>query len=438
MSSHKKDLPREYDVTIERLSHEGRGVAHFQGKTVFVADALPGEQVHAKVMRRHRRYDEARAERIENPHADRVIPVCAHAALCGGCSLQHLSSAAQLAHKQGVLLELLKHQANTAPREIIPTVTGELWGYRRRARLSVRVVPKKGGAIVGFREKASHFVTAIDHCAVLVPSIGARLPELRALLDKLSIVSLIPQIEVAADDDVAVLVIRHQAPPTADDHALLREFAERTGLRICLQAGDRGTLLPLSGPLTLHYRLGELVFEFLPGDFVQVNAGLNSALVECALACLKPTLHDDVADLFSGLGNFTLPLATHAHEVIGFEGDAGLVERARANAEANGLPNVAFVTADLYDSRGVTQLATRSFAKVLLDPPRSGAELALRTLDLAATRRIVYVSCNPVTLARDTAILVRDRGFVLRAAGIIDMFPHTSHVESIAVFEPAR
>lgn len=435
----KDNFPREYDLTIERLSHEGRGVGHIEGKTVFVADALPGERIHARVTRRHRRFDEAATGALEHPSADRVAPLCPHATLCGGCSLQHLAHGAQLAHKQAVLLELLKHQGNTRPAEILPPITGPLWGYRRRARLSVRMVHKKGRVLVGFREKSTHYVTEVTHCAVLHPSVGERLPALRDLLDSLSIREQIPQIEVAVGDASTLLSIRNMAPPTEADLAQLRAFERETGLCLYLQPADPSSCAPVSAPVDLHYTMSGLRFGFRPGDFTQVNAVVNTGLVGAAVSVLDPGPGERVLDLFCGLGNFTLPLArTGAASVLGLESESSLVERARANAEANGCANVTFERADLFSEEGVARVASRTFDKILLDPPRSGAEQVLRTLDLGSTRRLVYVSCNPVTLARDTAILVRDRGFRLQAAGIVDMFPHTAHVESIALFEPRR
>lgn len=435
--SAKRDLPRRYEVSIERLSHEGRGVGRFSGKTVFVADALPGEHVVAQVIRRHRRYDEATTAELLRADPARVTPRCPHAALCGGCSLQHLDPAAQIAHKQQVLLELLRHQAGVSPDTVVPPITGPLWGYRRRARLSVRVVPKKGGVLIGFREKASHYVASIEHCAVLVPSVGERLPALRAVINRLSVAEHIPQIEVAADDSTTVLVIRHLLPLNPDDLDLLACFERDTGLIVYLQAGSAASLQPIGAGAALRYHVDDLIFEFQVGDFVQVNAALNRELVHAAINWVAPVAEDSVLDLFCGLGNFTLPLARCAAHVVGVDGDAGLVARARANANLNGIANVEFVATDLFGSDGLSKLPASKFDKLLLDPPRSGAELLLRTVSLERLSRIVYISCNPVTLARDAAILVRERGMRLRAAGVIDMFPHTAHVESLAVFENA-
>lgn len=430
----RSDLPREYEVTVERLSHEGRGVARHEGKTVFVADALPGERVVARVMRRHRRYDEAVTQTLLVADPARVIPRCAHASQCGGCALQHLDPAAQLAHKRDVLLEHLRHQAGTLPSELLEAITGPLWGYRRRARLSVREVPKKGGVLVGFREKASHYVTEITRCEVLVPEVGQQLPALKALLDALSIRAHIPQIEVASDGVTTLLVFRHLAPPSVEDLARLREFETATGLRVALQDGVAAHSTPIGGPLALAYPLRDLMLRFLPGDFVQVNAEVNARLVARALDLLAPGADDEVLDLYCGIGNFTLPLAGRCRRVRGLEGDAGLVARAAANADTNGIANADFALCDLADAEQVRARAGAADL-VLLDPPRNGAEVALRALELGRTRRIVYVSCNPVTLARDAGILVRECGFRLYAAGVIDMFPHTAHVESLAVFE---
>ena len=433
--SAKRDLPRNYELTIDRLSHEGRGVGRYEGKTVFVADALPGEQVAVKVTRRHRRFDEAVATAVLKPDPARVTPRCAHAAQCGGCSLQHLDSAAQIAHKQAVLLELLQHQAGVTPDNVLAPVVGPQWGYRRRARLSVRVVPKKGGVLIGFREKATHYVTDIDTCAVLIPSVGEILPVLRKVISALSVVAHIPQIEVASDGTTTILIIRHLAPLNDSDRQQLAAFESATGLAVYLQASSAVMLEPLTGVAPLGYCVDDLAFAFEPGDFIQVNAEINVALVALALDALQLDAGDSVLDLFCGLGNFTLPIAKRARHVVGVESDSGLLARAHANAERNAIRNVEFVATDLFADAGIAKLAARSFQKVLLDPPRTGAHQLLRTLDLNATSRVVYVSCNPVTLARDTSILVRERGFRLCTAGVIDMFPHTAHVESIAVFE---
>lgn len=437
--SRKQDLPREYAVTVERLSHEGRGVGRYAGKTVFVADALPGEVIRARVTRRHRRFDEALTLEFAQANEARTEPRCPHAALCGGCSLQHLSPEGQLAHKQSVLLELLAHQGNVQPETVLAPLTGPLWGYRRRARLSVRMVHKKGRLLVGFREKATHYVTEIEQCAVLHPSVGQRLPALREMLDGLSIRAQIPQIEVLVSEAGPLLIVRTMAELSAADRDRLRDFEQATGLQLYLQPGDPSRCVPLSAEITPYYTLDRLRLDYRPGDFVQINAETNARLVAAAVQALAPAREERVLDLFCGIGNFTLPLAAQDPAwVVGLEGEPALVERARQNAAANRLSNVDFQRADLFAPEGLSVLSGCLFEKVLLDPPRSGAEAVLRALDLTHTRRLVYVSCNPVTLARDAAILVRDRGFRLAAAGIVDMFPHTAHVESLAIFEPRR
>jgi 23S rRNA (uracil1939-C5)-methyltransferase len=434
----RSDIPREFELDVTRLSHEGRGVGNFNGKTVFVADALPGERIQARIVRRHRRYEEAVTARLDLGSPDRVEPPCPHAAQCGGCSLQHLAPEAQLRHKQAVLLELLQHQAKTRPDEVLLPLRGPALGYRRRARLSVRMVPKKGRLLVGFREKATHYVTEITRCLILVPEVGERIEALREVLEGLSIREQIPQIEVAADDHGALLILRTLQPPSADDLDRLRAFEQATGILLYLQAGDLAGAKPLTLGRALEYAVAGVNFEYLPGDFVQVNAGVNQALVPQAVALLEPSPGERVLDLFCGLGNFTLPIARSGAQVLGLEGEAGLVTRAEANARANALPNARFAVADLFSPGGIELAAQGSPDRVLLDPPRSGAEQVLAALDLSATRRVVYVSCNPVTLARDAGILLGRGGFRLRAAGIVDMFPHTAHVESIAVFDRVR
>lgn len=432
--------PRQrFEIHIERLSHEGRGVGRIDGKTVFVADALPGERVRARYTRRHGKYDEAAVEEVIVASPERVEPPCPHALRCGGCSLQHLAPAAQLVHKQAVLLELLRHQAGIVPGTVLPPMTGPLWGYRRRARLSVRQVPKKGAVLIGFREKASHFVADIDQCKVLIPAVGQRIRELRALLQTLANAAHIPQIEVAADDAVAALVLRHVRPFEAGDLDRLRDFAARTGLRVYLQPAGPDSMHRLDGPEDdLVYRAADSVFRFRPGDFVQVNEAVNRQMVEAVLAALELTPEDRVLDLFCGLGNFSLGAARRAAEVTGMEGEAGLVARARANAAANGLRNLEFIAADLFAETGVAHIPARRYTKLLLDPPRSGAEQVLHALDLRAVERLVYVSCNPVTFARDAATLVSRHRYSLLAAGVLDMFPHTAHVEAMAVFARER
>ena len=423
------------EADIERLSHEGRGVARVAGKTVFVEGALPGERVRLRYTRRHGQYDEGVMLELLRASPARIAPKCAHVERCGGCSLQHLSSAAQIAHKQAVLLELLEHQAEVRPARVLPPLTAGAWGYRRRARLSVRYVRKREELLIGFREKHSHYVADLRRCETLVPAIGTRLTELRELIGGLSCAAEIPQIEIAAGDDEVALLVRHLRPLSEADRERLRAYAAASGLRVYAQPGAIDSLERLDGPpAPLAYEIDGLRLEFLPGDFVQVNAAMNRAVVPLAIELLDLDPADRVLDLFCGLGNFTLPLARRAAAVVGVEVETGLVARAAANAARLGLHRARFVAANLFEPAGIAAIPREPFTRVLLDPPRSGAAELLEAFDFRGVARVCYVSCNPVTLARDAAVLVRRHGYRLDAAGVLDMFPHTTHVESIASF----
>jgi 23S rRNA (uracil1939-C5)-methyltransferase len=434
---------KEFEAAIVDLSHDGRGVARIDGKTVFVSGALPGERVRAKLTRRHRSFDEALAQEVLEPSAQRVQARCAHYGVCGGCALQHLDAPEQIAAKQRVLLENLQRIGQVAPERVLPPLTDLHWGYRRKARLGVKWVPKKERAVVGFREADARFIADLAHCHVLVPQVGERLDALSALVGSLEARGTIPQIEVAAGDEQVALVFRHLQPLSQGDRDRLAAFGRAHGLQVHLQPGGSDSVHPLEPdypPLTFAIPGFDVVLEFRPLDFVQVNAGLNRRMIARALELLDPQPTDRVLDLFCGLGNFTLPLARRAGSVVGVEGDAGLVARARGNAAANGIANAEFHAADLgQDLRGEAW-ARQGFDMLLLDPPRSGAEAAIGTrtstqLPLAGMRRVLYVSCHPGSLARDAGMLVREHGFRLAAAGVMDMFPHTAHVESIALFE---
>ncbi|MCC7412201.1 MAG: 23S rRNA (uracil(1939)-C(5))-methyltransferase RlmD [Gammaproteobacteria bacterium] len=429
-------------VRIESLAHEGRGVAHIGGKTTFVDGALPGELASIRYLRRRGRFDEATAVAITEAAVDRVAPGCPHYGVCGGCSLQHLAPAAQIAHKQRVLLEQLGHIGGVAPGRVLEPLLAPVWGYRRKARLGVKWVPGKGGALVGFRERGSAFITALTGCEVLHPAVGRRILALRELIGALSIRDRIPQLEVAVgEDDVAAIIVRHLAPLATADRERLAAFGAAHGIDFYLQPDGPGSVHALvpGAQRALRYRLPahDVEIHFEPADFTQVSFDLNRRLVDRVVDLLAPAADQDVLDLYCGLGNFTLPLARRARRVCAFEGDAALVARAQANAARNGIANVELGEADLAaDLPAAVRRGT--FAKVLLDPPRSGAEALVRELPLAALRCLVYVSCNPATLARDAGILVGTRGLELVAAGVMDMFPHTTHVESIAVFAPRR
>ncbi len=433
-------LPSEpVEAEIESLTHDGKGVAHIDGKATFIHGSLAGERVEFLYTGRWRKHDEGRVVEVLEPSSDRVEARCDRFGICGGCSLQHMNHEAQIQAKQQAMLEALLHIGKVTPEKVLPPLmSGSSWGYRRKARLGVRYVPKKGGALVGFRERGSSRVAELTCCHVLHPLVGERLPELRALIDALSIRDQVPQIEMAMGDETCVLIFRLLQSASPEDLSLLADFGARHRLAIYLQEGGPETVKPLSGtPAELTYGLPEfdLRFRFLPNDFTQVNSDLNRQMVSLAVAMLNPQPEDRVLDLFCGLGNFTLPLARRAGGVTGVEGDAGLVARARENAERNGLSNARFYTANLYAPLEQEPWMQQDYNKALLDPPRSGAQEVLPLLPKLGIESIVYVSCYPGTLARDAGILHHEYGYRLVAAGVMDMFPHTAHVESIARFE---
>jgi 23S rRNA (uracil1939-C5)-methyltransferase len=440
MSRRRTRLPPDpVELHVDSLSHDGRGVATgSDGKRVFIAGALPGEKILSRYRKRRRRFDEADLLAVLTPSPDRVEPRCTHFGVCGGCSLQHMDTQAQIRFKQEALLEALARIGKVAPKQLLEPLAGDHWGYRNKARLGAKYVEKKGKLLVGFRERGSSFVTDLHRCEILAPIVGEHIEDLNALISGLSIDRQVPQIEVALGDEGGALVIRVLAPPSGRDLERLRAFEYRHGLSIYLQDGGPESVRALSpNPPPLHYRLPryQLQLEFLPTDFTQVNPEMNRDMVSATLNLLQPEPKDAVLDLFCGLGNFTLPLARMAAKVTGVEGDAGLVARARANAERNGVANVEFFTANLSDPLDAEPWLHGVFDKVLLDPPRSGAAELLEHLPRLGAQRIVYVSCYPSTLARDADVLVNQLGYQLRSAGVMDMFPHTAHVESIALFE---
>jgi 23S rRNA (uracil1939-C5)-methyltransferase len=435
------DVPARGDqalAVVESLSHDGRGVARIDGKTVFIEGALPGETVRFRYFNKHRNYDSGGVPEILEPSPDRVTPPCPHFGVCGGCDLQHLRSEVQIRAKQRIVAEQLAHLGKIKPQRWLAPITGPALGYRRRARLGVRNVPGRGGVLLGFRERRRSFIANLDACAVLDPKIAALLPALRAVIGELSRPDRVPQIEVAVGEEDSALVFRHLVPLQDRDKELLRAFGERHGVQIYTQRAGPDSALVLwpSAPRGLYYRLPEFDVDirFQPTDFVQVNAAVNRATVSQALRLLEPKRHEQVLDLFCGLGNFTLPLARGAGRVLGLEADAGLVQRARGNAQRQNMTNVEFRSADLY--RETAQAPWGEFRpdKLLLDPPRSGALEAIKALAGTLPARIVYVSCYPATLARDSQYLVHVLGYRLEAAGVMDMFPQTSHVETMALF----
>ena len=443
-------LPTEpVRLEITALSHEGRGIGHVNGKVGFVDGALPEEVVTASVVRRRSQFDELRVTDIERASSNRIIPLCQFAAHCGGCSLQHLEPAAQLQFKQSVLIEQLQKTAGIAATDftLLPPVKGDSFHYRRKARLAVRRVMQKGGALVGFREKYSTFITDMNYCEVLVPEVASLIGPLREMISALQANRDIPQIEVAVGEtrtaagisNVVALVIRHLKPLSGDDLQLLTDFGKQHAIQLYLQPSGADSvhkLFPESTSDRLQYFLPEfdLTLNFHPMDFTQVNAEINRQMVSQAIELLQLSKDDTVLDLFCGLGNFTLPIAGHCKQVIGIESSNAMVHRGAENAEYNKIANTQFYKADLCDSMLDNAWFSIPFTKVLLDPPRSGAiEIIQQIVDLRVSK-IVYVSCNPATLARDAKFLVGN-GYRLKSAGVMDMFPHTAHVESMAEFE---
>jgi 23S rRNA (uracil1939-C5)-methyltransferase len=423
-------------LSVHALDAAGHGIArNAEGKVVFVEGALGGETVDAQILRARPKFDTARVVSVLKAASGRRTPPCPWYESCGGCAIQHADARTQVAAKQRWLEDCFERIGKVRPETMLAPIYGEEWGYRRRARLSVRYVEKKGGAMVGFRERRSTFVADMQSCLVLPAHVSALIPRLRALIGQLSIRERVPQIEVAVGDDTVVLVFRHLLPLSDADRELLRRFADAARVQVWLQ--PRGPesaepFHPLPAP-ELFYDLPEFGVRvaFRPTDFTQVNHAVNRLLVARAVRLLDPQPGERVADLFCGLGNFSLPLAARGAQVIGLEGSKALVERARANALANSL-TAQFEVADLIEPNFAPYGA---FEKLLIDPPREGAIELVKVLPEAWPRRIVYVACDASTLARDAGVLVNTKGFRLVAAGVVNMFPHTAHVESVALFE---
>ncbi|MEP6897154.1 MAG: 23S rRNA (uracil(1939)-C(5))-methyltransferase RlmD [Rhodanobacter sp.] len=444
MSRSNSVSPLPFEAVISDLSHDGRGVARVDGKTVFVSGALLGERAMLRLRKRHRRFDEAEVVELLERSPHRVEPRCRHFGECGGCSFQHLVVTSQIAVKQRVLMENFERIGKVEPQHWLPPLAGEAWGYRRKGRLSVRNVLKKGRVLVGFREEENpRFVADIQHCEVVHPALGPKIGLLADMLNGMDAASDIPQVEFAAGDDTMALVFRHMQPLSERDTATLIGFGQQHEMAIYLQPGGNSSVHPLwPDHPRLAFRIGsgdaqidDVELEFEPLDFVQVNADMNQRMLARAIELLDPQPSDRVLDLFCGLGNFTLPIARRVAEVAGVEGEHGLVERAAQNAMRNGIDNAKFHVANLFEDQRGADWARQPWDKLLLDPPRAGADKVLEYLPHKQTRRIVYVSCHPASLARDAGILVNQHGFTLVSAGVMDMFPHTAHVESIALFE---
>ena len=435
MAKRRRRGPEE--GTIGASTHDGRGIVAGDGKKVFVAGALSGERVRFQRRKIRRNFDEAELLDVLEPSPERIEPRCEAFGRCGGCSLQHVAPEQQRAIKFQALKDNLTRIGRVEPDEWLEPMIGDEWHYRRRARLAVKDVPAKGRVLVGFRERHAPFITDMHRCEVIVEPVDALLDPLSELISALSIRARLPQIEVAAADNALALVFRVLDAPTDADLTAFEQFGEQHELRVYLQDGGLDSVRPIrayDGPL--RYRLADFDVDiaFEPVDFVQINAAINARMVRLAVERLDVAQDDRVLDLFCGIGNFSLPLARRAGSVLGIEGEDSLVERAKANAVRNGIDNAEFACVDLAKIDGSESWLSRGCDRLLLDPARSGASEVVERIDRLAPQRIVYVSCHPGTLARDAGILVNEHGYRCESAGIIDMFPHTAHVESIAVF----
>jgi 23S rRNA (uracil1939-C5)-methyltransferase len=445
-------------ATVAALTHTGEGIVR-DGKTVFIPGALPGESVKFRRTRAHRQHDEAELVEVLTPAPDRVEPRCPHFGVCGGCALQHLSPEAQLAARQTELQDNLERLGKVTPGTWLPPLRGPVWGYRRRARLGAKFVTKKGKVVVGFRERLAPYIADVQHCDVLTPPVGDLVTPLAELIMSLQIRERVPQIEVAVADNGVALVFRVLEPPSAADLERFREFRAAHAARVYLQPGGLDSVHELDTPgEPLRYGLPKfkVELEFLPTDFIQINGAVNEALVSKAVELLELSPSSEVLDLFCGIGNFTLPMARNARRVVGVEGDAALVARARHNAQRNELENVEFHVADLARlfastpgksaakaPAGSAGIATppwlrKGYTHIVLDPPRAGALEVLASVVSLDPQRVLYISCHPGSLARDLGVLVNEHGFTLEAAGVLDMFPHTAHFESLAVLSPGK
>ncbi len=436
----KKPLPQDpVCVTIESLTHDGRGVAHVEGKVIFIDEALPGEEVEFIFTESRKDYAEGKVVKLLTRAADRIDALCPHYGVCGGCSFQHVESTAQIRIKQDLLIDQFKRIGKITIPELWQPLIGPYWGYRRKARMGVKYVEKKNRVLVGFRERRHPYLAEIDNCIVMHPIIGSRLTALGDMIAGLTIRDKIPQIEVAIGEQQCVLAIRVLEPPTEADIDRMREFANKHPLSLYLQAKGPDSIVPLPGEpeSTPTYALPDhnLAFKFKPAMFTQVNYDINRQMINRVLDTLALNKNDAVLDLFCGLGNFTLPMAKYAGLVVGVEGDQPLVNHAKENARHNGVENVEFYATDLSRDISDQPWANRKYNKIMLDPSRAGASEVLHYFKQWQPELIVYVSCNPSTLARDAGILVNQLGYKLVKAGVMDMFPQTWHVESIALFE---
>lgn len=439
----KKPPEGVFEATIEKLSHEGRGIAYIEGKTTFIDLALPDEKVQFKYTATHSKYDEAIAIKIENPNENHIEAKCAVFGICGGCSLQHLSENYQTKLKEDTLKNHFEHFGNLKPEHWLkPLINENPWHYRTKGRLGVRYVHKKEKVLVGFRERDGRFLTDMDSCPILEQSVSQMLPNLKELILSLSIYREIAQIELAVDDQKTALIMRHLNEFSEGDLEKLRVFAKENKIWLYLQPKGPNTICLFYPEIEkdnqyLSYLLSDYDVEirFQPNDFTQVNTHINKLMLAQAIKYLDIQKEDKILDLFCGLGNFSLPIARFAKEVIGVEGDKMMTKRALENAQLNKINNAAFYPANLFESVDGFEWANQAYDKILLDPPRAGALEIVNQIEKFNAQKIVYVSCNPATLARDAGILVNEKGYRMTSAGIMDMFPHTTHVESMAVFE---
>lgn len=423
---------------ISSVTHDGKGIANLDGKKAFVAGALPGETVQFIRRKSRRNYDECELLEIIEASPDRIDARCEAFGRCGGCSLQHVTPGQQRGIKEQTLKDNLERIGRVEADSWLAPMTGREWNYRRRARLAVKHVPAKGRTLVGFRERHAPFITDMHRCEILAKPVDALIEPLSDLVGSLSIRARLPQIEVAVGDDALALVFRVLDPPSAEDRSAFEAFGRRHKVSVWLQPGGLDSLEPVEpDPPTLKYALPdfEIEIDFEPIDFVQVNADINRRMVARAIELLDPREDDRVLDLYCGIGNFSLPLARRSGSVLGIEGERTLVARAKANAERNGIGNAEFRCADLSEIDSTDSWVGAGWDRVLLDPARSGAAAVVEKMGQLGPERVVYVSCHPGTLARDAGTLVKERGYELAYAGIIDMFPHTAHVESVAVFD---
>ena len=428
------------EARVEDLTHDGSGVVKVEEKVYFVDGALPGELVEFQPEKKRKGKHTGKLLKVLTSSEDRVEPECEYFGVCGGCVMQHLSENAQLHYKEKILFDNLSRLGKVEPVNRMPMITGSTKHYRRKARLGVKFVPKKGGILVGFRERKSSFITSLDKCLTLDRGVSDLLPDLHHLISGMSNNNRIPQIEIASGDEDLSMIIRHMEPLNENDESLLTNFSRVNNINVYSQSAGLNSIKPIFplSPEPLSYSLPDfdLTLNFSPYDFIQVNSDLNNKMVAKAVELLELKGSDRVLDLFCGLGNFTLAIAKSAGNVLGVEGDQNLVRQGAENAVQNNIPNAQFDKYDLYGEGIASQQFGQDINKILLDPPRSGAlQVVTQLIPKLRPEKIVYVSCNPATLARDADELVNNNGYLLTHAGAIDMFPHTAHVESIAVFE---